>query len=120
MDLTDHEVAILKRVFGDELEGDLSLNKHQQIALKRLVEIEYSAARMMRKISENHPRTEDLKKRLAQYQESIPLCESTLKTGRQILLKGKPTEKGVVVSVPAGAIDAAGGGVTVEGSTDDS
>jgi len=87
-----------------------TLNRAQQIAQKRIYEINYARKRIMAKIEAKHPRTPDLIKRLEEYKKSMKLLEFTLETGRLVRLKGDETENGVTIEPPAGEI-------TIEGKS---
>lgn len=84
------------------------MNKAQEIAQKRKDEILSATKRMQAKIKAGHHRSEDYKKRLAEYDLSMELIEFTLKTGRTVKLKGEETAGGVVVSPSAGTLNMEG------------
>ena len=81
-----------------------------EIAQKRKEEIEYSKARIEKKVKDmpDDKRVPGWKKRLSEYEKSMELIEFTLKTGRPVKLKGEETENGVTVNVPAGKLNAEG------------
>lgn len=76
------------------------MNQIQEIAQKRIDEIDYSTARIEAKIEAGHPRKGDLEARLKEYALSRDLCEFSLKTGRRVRLKGDG--EGVEIAPPAG------------------
>lgn len=84
------------------------MNKHQEIAAKRKKEILYAKARIEKKIEDGHPRSDDLKKRLKEYETSLELIEFTLKTGRNVKYK-EPQGEETIVSPPAGDLSLRGG-----------
>ena len=77
------------------------MNKVQEKALYRLNAIPEARKRIEAKIAAypESPKAVGWKKRLAEYDESIPALEYELKTGRKMQIGG------VVVEVPAGSIN---------------
>lgn len=102
------------------------MNTVQEIAAKRLEEIRYASNRINAKLkaNPNHPRADDLRKRLSQYERSIRALNLELKTGTPVKIKDakqqalidaiesgeeipSPTT-GVTVNVPAGSMNMEG------------
>lgn len=99
-DINDDISALAERLDIDRS----TLNTTQIIALKRTVEINAATKRIQAKIAAGHHRADDLKKRLEQYDVSMEALEIELKTGRPHKVKGLPTDGGVMVNIPPGAL----------------
>jgi len=79
----------------------------KEIAQKRKNEIEYSKARIEKKLQDmpNDQRAEGWRKRLSEYAESLRLVNFTIETGRKVLFKGEQSEGGVQIDPPAGQMN---------------
>ncbi len=92
----------------------------KEIAAKRVGEINYSIARIKRKIKTNPSRKSDYEKRLAEYDISLKALDIELKTGISVRVNDKKQQAliaavglanptpGVTVSPPAGNINMVG------------
>lgn len=84
------------------------MNEVQKRAQRRIAAIHTAQSKLRAKIEAGHPRSEDLKARLGQYEVSLKALDLELALGKPMRIKGGPSVAGVEAQPATGGVNLEG------------